>query len=186
MQDTNQIDPRVIAKYVMQYQKEGDDILHYQLDTEKELETLKHEFLGETFDEKSNEWVVDKRKMRICNERGANAIIGFLKPTISRIVSLSNFKRDDDIDNYSYYDITTWIKYLTQHKADFELESFADISIICSTIDKLNVSTMKKAVLGWEGDGLRKSFTHVESNERVMQVDNKPSLFGGLLSKKNN
>lgn len=178
-----QVDEKLIARYIMQYQKDDENLVRYQLDTNKDIEKFKYDLLGFKFDKSQGKWVKDDKKMAICNEKGANAIASFLDMHINRIVSLSDFQDDEEIMKTSFYDIKSFVYFLVFHMEEFEFVSYPAISMVLSTIDKINVSTMKKAREAGERDSLRKTFVHNESTETVYNPNQpKPQgkWFGGL------
>lgn len=182
------VDEKLIARYIMQFQREDDNLVRYQLDTNKDIEKFKYDLLGFKFDAKERKWIKDPNKMAICNERGANAIASFLDMHINRIVSLSDFQDDEEIMTASFYDIKNFVYFLVFHKDEFEFASYPSISMVLSTIDKINVATMKKAREAGERDSLRKTFVHNESTETVYNPNQpKPQgkWFGGLFGGRN-
>ena len=178
-----EVDEKLIAKYILQYQKEEENLIRYQLDTQKDIEKFKNDLLGLSWDKKEGKYVRDMNKMQTCNEKGANAITTFLNVHINRIVSLSNYEDDDEIMKESFYDIKAFAYFLAFHKAEFDFDSYSSISITLSTIDKIITATMKKAWQAGERDSLRKTFVHNESTETVYnQQQPKPQnrVFGNL------
>ena len=186
MMGSETVDEKLIARYILQYQKEDENLVRYQLDTQKDIEKFKNDLLGFTFNPQTRKYERDYNKMAICNEKGANAIASFLNMHINRIVSLSDFEDDDEIMRISFDDIKKMIFFLSMHKDDFEFASYPSISLTLNTIDKINVSTMKKARGAGERDSLRKSFVHSESTETVNQNQPKQGgkLFGNLFGGK--
>lgn len=185
MMGNETVDEKLIARYILQYQKEDENLVKYQLDTQKDIEKFKNDLLGFTFNPQSRKYEKDPNKLAICNEKGANAIASFLNMHINRIVSLSDYEDDDEINKISFADIKSFIFFLAMHKDDFEFASYPSISLTLDTIDKINVSTMKKARGAGERDSLRKTFVHNESNETVnAQPASGNRLFGNIFGGK--
>jgi hypothetical protein len=181
--ENNQVDMKAIARYVYDMQRKEDNLIKYQLNTNEDLDQFKHDLLGESYDEETGEWVIDDTKMRMCNEKGANAITAHLRLHISRHVSLSNYPITDNIEMTSFYDIKSFLYFLVDNKNAFEFPSYTTISLVLSTIDKLNYSTLLKAVKGWQGDSLNKQYVHQETEERITNITPKQKLFGGIVNK---
>ena len=181
----NEVDPRIIAKYIMQYQAQEDNLVKYQLETKSELENFKNELLGLEFDEEQNKWQPCEYKDKLVNSKGAHAIVGLIRPDVSKIVSLSDFG-DDEINNMGLEDLNEFTYYLIRHKDDYEFKSLQTISVILGRVNKINYATMKKARGAGERDTLRKQFTHVESEEKSTVIQKQPQtkLFGGLFDKR--
>lgn len=181
----NKVDEQLIARYILQYQKEDENLIRYQLDTQKDLEKFKNDLLGFSYDRTTQKYVKDDTKMAICNQKGANAIVSFLNMHINRIVSLSDFADDETIMKISFYDIKSFIFFLVTHKEDFEFVSYPAISMVLSTIDKINVSTMNKAREAGERDSLRKTYVHSENiNQDSSPPPKQSKWFGGLFGGK--
>lgn len=179
----NQLDAQTVAKYILQYQKEDENLIRYQLDTQKDIEKFKYDLLGFSFNKATGKWEKDPNKLAICNEQGANAIMSYLNMHINRIVSLSDYQDDDEINKNSFYDIKSFLYFLVFNKDKFGFMDYPSISITLTTIDKINVATMKKARVAGERDSLRKTFVHNESTETLYQPPQpKPAgkFFGGL------
>ena len=179
------VDPRIIAKYIMQYQAAEDNLVKFQLETKTELDNFKNELLGLEYNETDNKWLPSQYKDRLVNEKGAYAIIGLIRPDVSKIVSLSDFN-DQEIDNMSLEDLNEFTYFLVRHKDEYGFKSLQTISVILGRLNKINYSTMKKAREAGERDTLRKQFTHVESEEKVTNIQKQPQgkLFGGLLDRR--
>lgn len=178
----DEIDPRIIAKYLMQLQAFEDNMVKYQIETKNELENFKNELLGYDYNSETRKWEQNQEKDKLVNSKGANAIIGLIKPDISKIVSLSDFDTEE-IDRMGLEDLNEFSYFLVRHKDDYEFKSLQTISVILGRLNKINYSTMKKAKNAGERDTLRKQFTHVESEQKNTVIQKQPAnkLFGSVL-----
>lgn len=181
---TQEVDPRIVAKYVLQYQNFEDNIVKFQLETKKDLEDFKNSLQGLEYSPRTQSWVLSDNMMAIINTKGANALNSFLNMHINRMVSLSNYENDEHIEKYSFYDIKYFIYFLTKHKEDFGFVSYPALSLTISTIDKINTSTMLKAWKAGERDTIRKSFTLSESQQTLTQKNQSSGFFGNLFGSK--
>lgn len=170
------MDPRLIAKYIMQYQSQQDNLLRYQLEAKDVLRQLKYELLGYEEDD-NGDYYRDANKLQMINQKGANAIISFLSPQISRLISLSNIS-DDDIRVRCREFEKELMFMLARHHDEFEIPSFQVMTMIINTCGNIFFTTMKKAEKGGERDTLRKSYNIVESEEHIKQtVPKQPNAF---------
>lgn len=175
------VDPRIFQKY-MEYREEESNIIRFQLETREQLEAFKYDLLGFEYNETEKRYMKSETRDALCNEKGANAIVGLLKPDVSKIVSLSNLG-DEEIDRMGLEDLNEFTYYLVRHKDEYEFKSLQAISVILGRINKLNYSTMKKAREAGERDTIRKNYTISQSDSKVIQEQPKGSIFnmGGLI-----
>jgi hypothetical protein len=166
---------RILAMRQQQQQMQQQEFYKFQLDVTEELATLKWDLLGYEYDEKSDGYVISKDKMQMINTKGANAIVTFLRPRITRIISLSNQEEEQIFKRcLNYMNDLTFM--LCRHKDDFEIESFAIMDNIIDLCDDVFNATALKSVDGWEGDSIRKGHTNVESKETIIQADRPKGL----------
>jgi len=159
-----QPDPRLVAKYVISYLHGHQDLIKYQLDSSTELLNVRNSMLGLEWDEKAEKYIQVHEPM--INERGADAIMTFLVPRVTKIVSLSNVDAQD-VQNrcHKYMDSTTYL--LLRHMTEWEISNIQIMDNIIEMVDDLFFATMNKAKGAGERDTLRKQYTHVESSENI-------------------
>ena len=174
-------DPKIVAQYMLRYMKEDENLIKFQLDQKKELNDFKDTLLGVSYDKEGRPKIINE-DMAFVNEAGANTIVGIIKPDSSKIVSLSNF-RFDIIDNMALEDLNEFTYFLVRHKQELGFRSLQTISMVLGRMNKMNYATMMKAKEGFEARGIRDQFTHVESDEKVTQLEKPNRFFGGLLNK---
>lgn len=184
MADT-QTDPR-LAYWQQQQQLLQSNLIKFQLDATTELETLREDLLGLEYDEEGNiitdifdkegkVTVIKKTRQELINQDGANMILSFLRPRITKIVSLSNLD-SEDIRNrcLAYIDDLTFL--LNRHYKEFNIKSFQIMDNIIDLCDDLLFTTFMKSYKAGERDTLRKQFTMVESQEHIQDNRVQPKL----------
>ena len=164
------IDPRLIELYRQQRSANESNLIRFQLDNTGDLELLKMDLLGLKYNE-DGDMVEDAHKTPMLNQRGAETVLSFLRPRAGKIFSLSNHE-DDDIDKrcLRYIDGLTFL--LGRHQKEFDIQSYPIMDSIIDLCDDMFRATLLKSADGWEGDGIRKQHTTVESRETI--TENKP------------
>lgn len=166
----NDIDPR-LYQAMLQQQMRQQDALRFQLDPADELHEFKTNLLGQDYNEETGRYEPSPHKKPLINSKGGNMVITFATPRLSKLSSLSNMD-EDDIKNRAlrFEEDMEWA--LCRHQHEFNIPSFPVQSLISGTVGDLNFSTSMRSIGGWEGDGIRKQQTIVESKETI--TENKP------------
>lgn len=174
--DMQPVDPRIVAKYVTQYMAQQENFMKYQLDSSDELKDLYNDLLGLEYIPEQNKFVKVPYKEQLISQKGANTILVFLRPRISKITSLSNLD-DEDIRKrcHNYMDALTYM--LVRHMDEYKVKSLQVVKNIIELCDDVFYVTMMKAYEAGERDTLRKQFTHVESDERVTRNESSGNKF---------
>ena len=163
-----QTDPR-LAYWQQQQQLLQSNLIKFQLDATTELETLREDLLGLEYDEEGN--LIPKKertRQELINQDGTNMILSFLRPRITKIVSLSNLDLDDIRKRcQAYIDDLTFL--LNRHYHEFNIKSFQIMDNLIDLCDDLLFSTFMKSFEAGERDTLRKQFTMVESQEHITE-----------------
>ena len=165
-------DPMALAYYqnLQRQQQDKDDLIRYQLDAETILENMSLDWQGLEEDARGN-FIPSPDKLRIINPLGAKSIISFLKPLITRVISLSQFE-EGLINRMTETFANNLTSFLCRRYEEFDLkvkdsnmidqESVKMIVFDCSS---LFYSTLMKAMGGGERDTIRKNYTHYENRE---------------------
>jgi hypothetical protein len=172
-------DPRLVARYMLQYMKEDENLIKYQLESKKELDILKNDLLGLEYSKEHSKYVRSPNKDALLNEKGADTILTFLRMRISRVVSLSDLD-DEEIYKRSLYFLNDLTFLLVRHMEEYDVKSLQIVQSILGLCDDVFFSTLKKARNAGERDSLRKNFSFVESSESVTQTQKKPG--GGFFA----
>lgn len=181
--DSQLIDPRVA--YSMQGGRQDESLIRFQLDASEELEILKANLLGLSWSEDKADYVSDSTKEPMINKKGANILISFLQPRVSKIFSLSNHEQQD-IDARCLQFINDLTFLLGKHMREWEIKSFAVADNIIDLCDDIFRATALKSREGWEGNGIRQQHTVHEGREIITETrpENRmpfqfPFKFGG-------
>lgn len=155
-------------KQLQRLQQMEENMIKFQLDSSDILEILRMDLLGLEYND-DGEPVPSKFKVKKINMEGADTILSFLRPRITKIISLSNLD-DDEIRKRckAYIDDISFL--LARHWEEFQIKSFQMMNSIIELCDDVFYTTMAKAFEAGERDTLRKQFTHVESQERVQDM----------------
>lgn len=170
--ENNAPDPRLVARYILEFQKNQDNFMRFQIDPTEEIEELKRDLLGLKYDEETGEYVADPNKEALLNEKGANTILTFLRMRISKVSSLSDLD-DAEIDNRCLHFANDLTYLVVRHKNEYDVKSLQVVANIIGLCDDVFFTTLKKARNAGERDSLRKQYTHVESTESVTQMQKK-------------
>jgi len=158
-----------------QLHQKDDSLVKYQLDMSTELEDLKFDLMGYRLDEKTNTYVTDDTKTPLMNPIGANAIYCFIRPRISKVISLSNQSEDIILKNCLRF-VNDLCFILCRHMKEFDIKSYAVMDNVINLCDDIFQNTALKSVEGWERDGIRKQ--HQTSEVKETLIEKKP---GGIL-----
>ncbi len=164
MQNINYPDAAINTEQTFKLQQ---DFLRFQLDVKDELKFMLMDLLGFEFNTELDEWERNDGKDQQINVRGANAIMTFLRPRVTRIFSLSKTS-GEDIDTRCLRYINDLTFMLCRHKHEYEIKSYQVMDNIIDLCDDIFFSTANKSLDGWEGDSIRKGHTHVETRETVI------------------
>lgn len=168
-----QVDPRLIAKYIIAYQQQQDNFMKYQIDTEEDLKQLKRDLIGLEYNEEAEEYLPSPYKEALINDKGANAIITFLRLRISKVTSLSDLD-DEEINKRCLYFVNSLTYFLVRHMGEYKVKSLQTVEAVKDLCDDVFFTTLKKARNAGERDSLRKQYTHIESSENVVSTQKKP------------
>lgn len=178
------VDPNVLQAHLAAQQKNDPSFLRFTLDPEAELEAMKYDLIGYTEND-DGKFIKDPKKIQQINEEGANAIMTYIRPRITKIFSLSNFD-DEDVNSRCLVFVNGLTYYMCRHREDFEIMSWPTVNNIIDLFDDLYFATVSKAVLGWEGDGIRKTHStyetknvSVNNNQKNNMMRPRNSIWGG-------
>lgn len=174
------IDSKVLQMMQQRLSAMQDNLVKFQLDAAPELEEFKRSLLGYEINE-DGDW--QQMRAPVMNSDIINHLFTFLSPQISKIATLSNID-DDSIRQRSLDFMNAVSFFLFKQMFEHNIIDFNGCNMIIETCDNLFNFTANKAHEGWEGDSIRKQFTHVESQERITEQrpQNKlpfPIPFGG-------
>lgn len=167
------LDPRYQAYNQQLLQQQNGDFVRFQLDVTEELRALMMDLLGYEYDEKDEEYKPSNKKSPMINVKGANDIMTFLRPRVTRIFSLSN-QDVEAIDKRCLRYANDLTFMLCRHKDEYDIKSFQVMDNIIDLCDDIFNATALKSLRGWEGDSIRKGHSTIESKETVISQPKKP------------
>lgn len=165
-------DARLMQDMAYKYRQQSADYVFFQLDSTDVLEQLRMDLLGMEYEADGYDQKAIKTKKALINKEGADTVLAFLRPRITKVMSLSNLEEQDIRMRCQYY-MDTLSFMIVRHKQEFDIPSLQIVDNIIELCDDVFFSTMMKAIGGWEGDGIRKQQTVVESRETI--TENKPT-----------
>lgn len=171
--ESDLIDPRLEQERQRALMAQNADSIRFQIDVKEELEYLYYDLQGFSYDEAKQEYVRDIKNMQKINTLGANAIMTFLRPRITRIFSLSQHA-GMEVDIICKTFAKDLLFMLCRHKEEFEIPSYQIMDNMVDLCDDLFRATLLKSLGGWEGDSIRKGHSTHEIKETSVQSIDKP------------
>lgn len=165
-------DARLLQDMAYKYRQQNADYIFYQLDASEVLDQLRMDLLGMEYIPDGYDQKAVQTKKPLINKEGADTILAFLRPRITKVMSLSNIEEEDIRKRCQFY-MDTLTFMIVRHRTEFSIPSLQIVDNIIELCDDAFFSTMMKAIGGWEGDGIRKQQTVEERRETI--VDSKPA-----------
>lgn len=162
--EAQQIDPQLLSQLANAVNQANQGLMVYQLDPTQELETLRIHLLALVWSEEEDDYVPDEHRKPMINEAGYYDILSLIRLRVTKIFSLSNQDIEDiNQECKDFLDSLTFM--LCRHFEEYAIESLQKLDCIIELAHAVVRSTMLKSQDGWEGDGIRKQHTTVESRE---------------------
>lgn len=155
-------------------QRIDDSFNKWQLNTMDVIETIMHNWNGDTFDYETGSWEINKDpKKAMLNKSGIMTAFGLLTEQINRIPTLSNLQPKNVQIISSNFALDLSLHFGQNHKK-YGLEKH-DIPRIVNPISHLNYYTLCRALQAGERNAVSRM---IKSIERTVIGENKKSRIG--------
>ena len=139
--------------------EEVESVIKWQFNPDELLERFYYDLLGMVFDERRNKWVV-KYAAKI-NEEGARSVITILRPHVSKVVTLSQFK-EEEVNRIVREAYLSLLQDLFVNMERYDL-TVNNANIVLSAADHLILASLNGALRGGNRNLLSRGVRHVES-----------------------